>query len=112
MKKAIDSQANLKDFVEHFDLSDNNSNIDFIGRIQISTNNKQFNGNARVMITFHEFDSFGMVTIIHEKLDATQYPIQFEAKFQPFKFVDSVYLKTSGQHSNPYIGNYNLKISV
>ncbi|MBN1969676.1 hypothetical protein JXM83_00070 [Candidatus Woesearchaeota archaeon] len=112
MDKAIKSNGQLKKFVEHFQLSDEYSNIDFIGNIQLETDNNFFNDNARVLIFFNGFDSYGKVDLISDDLDATEYPIQFEAKFQLFEFVDNVYLKTTGRHPNPYIGEYTLKISI
>ncbi len=108
-EKAFESCSNLKEFVEYFKLSDSHCNIDFEGRVQIKTKNNNFNDKARVRITF---DNFGSVYVIHEDVDATEYPVQFEAKWQFFEFIDETYLKTSGKHPNPQIGEYILKISI
>jgi len=112
MNKAFKSNGQLKEFVEHFQLSDEHSNIDFIGNIQLETDNNYFNDKARVLIFFNGFDSYGRVDLISDDLDASDYPIQYEAKFQLFEFVDNVYLKTTGSHPNPNIGKYTLKISI
>ena len=111
MNNAIKSCGQLKEFVEHFKLSDSHCNIDFEGRVQIETEKNSFNEIARVRIAFNGFDSYGKVDLINDDLDATDYPIQYEAKFQSFEFIDKTYLKTSGIHPNPNIGKYELRIS-
>lgn len=110
-KKYINGQQ-LTDFVETHDLRNSYSNIHFNAIISITTaKNRLVNQQMEVMISFENYNSLGLVTLLENDIDPLIFPTSFEATWQKMEHIENEYLLISDIHrKNPKIGKYSVKI--
>ncbi len=109
--KNYNSTSELKEFVSKQDLSDRNSNIKFDAKIELETAKNSTEIESSVMIRFEGFNSSGKLTITNSNLNPYEYPEEFEANWQTFKYKEDKYLEITGTHPGDKIGSYTVKIT-
>jgi len=93
-----DNTNELKSFIADKNLSDKNSNVFFDAKIELTTSKNFAKIEKKVMIRFDGFKSSGKVTIIDSGLNPYEFPEDFEANWQIFKYIDNKYLQINGTH--------------
>ncbi len=102
----------LNDFVSKHKLRNRHSIIHFNSIVNITTaENKIVNRKMEIIISFKDYNSMGIVTLMASDLDPFTYPTKFEAKWQKMEHVEGEYLKISDTHkTNSAIGKYSVKV--
>lgn len=108
--KNYTNTSELKEFVEKQNLSDRNSNIFFNAKIELTTSKNFIDIESKVMIKFDGYNSSGKLTIIDSGLNSLQFPEEFEANWQTFKYLDNQYLNITGIHPKDEIGEYKVDV--
>jgi len=109
--KSYENTSELKEFIVAKKLRDQNSNIIFNANIKLETAEHYTEIEKEVMVRFDGYNTAGKLTILESGLDPYEYPEDFDAKWQNFKFLDNEYVQIKGKHPNEKIGNYILKIT-
>lgn len=112
MEKEYENAHQLKDFVETHNLMNRNSIVHFNSIVTIETaNNKITNQKFEIMISFDNYNSLGLITILESNIDPNLFPTVFEANWQKMEHIENEYLKITDIHKkNHLIGKYTVKI--
>jgi len=104
------SQDHLKRFIFDKHLMNSNSVVDFNANITIDTSKNKLEIRSRVFVTF-EGNHSGKLSILSESIKPRQYPTEFIVEYQNFEYVEDIFLKITGIHTeNSEIGEYVIKI--